>query len=570
MSGEIPKKYPTKDYLKCYWKFIRPYIKRQITSFIFTIFSTLLGLTSPLLMGLLIDHALTDRDMRMVYIILIISLSVLVFESCFMALQDYLMGYIRSRLSYDLRMALFKRVVQRDIFFFQKKNVGELMSRIISEVRDVLSLFSSTLLLIITQSITLFGTIGVMFYLNWRLAVIAVTAIPLVVISMRYFNPRLRKGNRQIMENYAQTSTVLQENLAGISTLKNFRKEGFGIWRFSKILHKLINAQMRMVFVRILNSQVLSYIYAIAPAALIAFGGKMVIDGAMTVGAFVSFYGYLGKLYQPVRTLSNINIELQQTLVAFYRYYDLLHSFAEESDGNERLLLPQVTDQIKLTGVTFSYDLEQKNLLEDFSISLKPGQMVGIVGRNGIGKSTLFGLLTGIFQPLSGSVSLDGQPVNQLKRGSLQSLYGVVPQDTYLFNMSLYDNILLGRRQLSLEKIDQLAKMLNISDFIRSLPQGFETIAEKNGENFSGGQKQKIGIIRALVHDPQIILLDEATSAIDVETEDTFFQWLAANKAEKIILFISHKPHLLQYADRVIRFTETDQIIVEEACELIS
>lgn len=570
MPDENSKKYPTKDYLKCYWKFIKPYVKRQITSFVFTIFSTLLGLTSPLLMGLLIDNALTNRNMRMVYIVLAISLTVLVLESCFMALQDYLMGYIRSRLSYDLRMALFKRIVKRDIFFFQKKNVGELMSRIISEVRDVLSLFSSTLLLVVTQSITLFGTMGIMFYLNWKLAVIAVIAIPLVVISMRYFNPRLRKGNKQIMENYAQTSTVLQENLAGISIFKSFRKEGFGVWRFSKILHKLISSQMRMVFVRIINSQILSYIYAIAPAALIAIGGKMVIEGSMTVGAFVSFYGYLGRLYQPVRSLSNVNVELQQTLVAFYRYYDLLHSFSEESDISEQSHLPEVTDRVKLTGITFRYDADQSNLLEDFSLSLQPGQMVGIVGRNGIGKSTLFGLLTGIFQPVEGKVTLDGKLISQIKKGSLQALYGVVPQDTYLFNMSLYENILLGRRNLSLEKIDQLAEMLNISDFIATLPKGYETIAEKNGENFSGGQKQKIGIMRALVHDPQIILLDEATSAIDVETEDTFFQWLAENKTDKIILYISHKPHLLKYADRVIRFTESNQVIVEEVCELIS
>ncbi len=567
---KVENKYPIKDYLSCYWGFIRPYLGKQIGAFVSIIISTLLGLTSPLLMGLLIDHALTNRDMRLVYIILAISLTVLVLESSFMALQDYLMGYIRSRLAYDLRIALFKRVVKRDIFFFQKKNVGELMSRIINEIRDVLSLFSSTMLMILTQFITLAGTMGIMFYLNWKLASIAILAIPLVVLVMRYFNPRLRKGNRKVMEDYAQSSTVLQENLQGIAIFKNFRKEWFGVLRFSKALHALINSQMKMVFVRIINSQLLSYIYAIAPAALIIFGGKMVIEGHMTIGAFVSFYGYLGRLYQPVRSLANINVELQQTVVAFQRFYDLLHSFDGEDDGESKFDLMKVEKQIEMKGITFKYDAEQELLLDEFSLSLQPGEMIGIVGRNGIGKSTLFGLLTGLYQPLKGSVEIDGLPVSMVKKGSLQGLYGIVPQDTYLFNMSILDNIALGRRNLSLEKIDQLADMLNLKDFIDTLPDKYETVAEKNGENFSGGQRQKVGIIRALVNDPQIVLLDEATSAIDVETEDAFFKWLAENKKDKIIIYISHKPHLLQYADRIVRFESLNNITIEESCEMIS
>lgn len=559
-----------KEYFQCYWRFIKPYVWREILAFFCVISTTLLGLTSPILMGLLIDHALTQKNNRLVYIILGVSLTVLVVQNMLSIVQERTFGYINNRLGYDLRMALFKKLVQREVLFFHKKNVGELMSRIVSEVRDVLNLFSSTLLRVSTEVISFVGTVGIMLYLNWQLTVISCLSIPLVMITMKYFNPRLRKGNRKVMESYAKTSSVLQENLQGIGIYKQFRKERYGALRFSQSLHNLIIAQMHMVYLHVLNTQALSYIYAIAPTALIVYGGKLVIDGVMTIGAFVAFYSYLGRLYGPVRSLSNLNVELQQTLVAFNRYYELLHSVSEGEDLGEHVTLDQIKEGIELKGVTFAYTEAQEKLLADFDLKLYPGEMIGIVGRNGIGKSTLFGLLSGQYFPEKGQVLLDGVSVRKVRKGSLQHLFGVVPQDSYLFNMTLLENITLGRRHLSLERIDELAEMLNIKDFIDSLPDKYETVAEKNGENFSGGQRQKIGIIRALIHDPQILFLDEATSAIDVQTEEAFFAWLAANKGDRIILYISHKPHLLKYADRIIRFEGYNEVTVSENSEMIS
>lgn len=557
-------KYSTREYLRCYWKFIRPYLGRQIIAFVSTIFSTLLGLTTPLLTGLLIDHALKQENMSLVYIFLGISLGCLLIQNLLLILQDHLFGYIRNRLSYDLRMALFKQIMNQDIFFFQQKNVGELMSRIIQEVRDVLALFSNTFIRILIQLISFLGTFGVMFYLNWKLTIFASLIIPLLILTMHYFNPRLKECNKEILENYAQSSTVLQQNLQGVGTLKNYHKEGFGSLRFAKSLHILIKSQMRMVYLRIFNTQALSYLYAIGPAVLVLFGSKLVINHQMTIGVFVAFYGYLNRFYLPVRSLAIINVELQQTLVAFYRYYDLLHSFGGKKEDLLKQQYTLVKEQIKLDNITFSFDKEKGCLIKDFSLELKPGTIIGITGRNGIGKSTLFGLISGLYEPFRGFVKIDGIPIRELKKSSLQKLFGIVPQETYLFNMSIMDNIALGSRNLSQQKIDQLAKMLNIYDFIESLPDGFATKAEKNGENFSGGQRQKIGIMRALVHDPQILLLDEATSAIDVETENNFFTWLAENKNNKIIFFISHKPHLLQYADIIVKFADNNNISIEE------
>ncbi|MCK4260688.1 MAG: ABC transporter ATP-binding protein [Halanaerobiales bacterium] len=564
------EKYSYKDYFKCYWGFIKPYLGRQVIGFFCVLLSTLLGLTSPLLMKYLLDFALVDKSMELVYIILAISLGVLVAQNTVSIFQEYIFGYIRNRLGYDLRMALFDKLSEKDILFFHKKNVGELMSRIFQEVRDVLSLFSTTLIRLVTEIVSFVATIAIMFSLNWQLALIVCFSIPLVVIGLKYFNPKFQKGNREIMENYAQASNVLQENLQGISILKYFRKERYGVLRFSKSLHTLINSQMKMVYFGILNGQFMSYVYAIAPTALIVFGGKLVIEGIMTIGSFTAFYSYLGRLYGPVRSLAHLNIELQRTLTAFNRYYELLHDFDESGDEGERVLLDKINNEIELKGITFAYNEEQDKLLDDFSLTLKPGQMIGIVGRNGIGKSTLFGLVTDQYKPMEGKVSIDSIPIGSLKRKSLQQLFGVVPQETYLFNLSIMDNIKLGRRDLSFKKIDELAEMLNIRDFIESLPEGYDTIAEKSGENFSGGQRQKIGIIRAMAADPQVILLDEATSAIDVETEEEFFEWLAKNKKDKIILFISHKPHLLRYADKIIRFEGVNEIAIEESCEMIS
>ncbi len=559
-----------KEYIRCYWEFIKPYFGRQVIGFFCVLFSTLLGLVSPMLMKYLMDYGLDKKNMQMVYIILAISVGVLVIQNIVMALQEYLFGYIRARLGYDLRIAVFKKLLQRDILFFHKKNVGELMSRILQEVRDVLSLFSNTLFRLLTEVVSFGGTVALMFFLNWKLAIIACLSIPLVVLNLKYFNPKFQKSNRQVMENYAATSGILQENLQGISVYKHFRREKYGVLRFSKSLHTLIKSQMKIVYLGIWNSQLLSYVYAIAPTALIILGGKMVIDDVMTFGSFTAFYAYLGRLYTPVRSLANLNVELQRTITAFHRYYELLNTFDDDEHENDKKPLDRVCDKIDMKDITFAYNEEQDRLLENFSLAFKPGQMIGIVGRNGIGKSTLFGLISGQYKPLEGEVLIDGVPVESVKKGSLQELLGVVPQEAYLFHMSLMDNIKLGRRNLSKEKIDELAEMLNINNFIDTLPDKYDTMAEKNGENFSGGQRQKIGIIRALAHDPQILFLDEATSAIDVETEEAFFEWLSQNKEDKIILFISHKPHLLQYADQIIRFEGVNDIAVEDCCEMIS
>lgn len=562
--------YSKKEYFQCYWKFVKPYIGKQLIAFVAAVATTLLGLTSPYLMGLLIDHALLKKNMHLVYVLLGISVAVLVVQNLTMIVQERLFGYISNRLSYDLRMALFSRLMHRDILFFQKKNVGELMSRIISEIRDVLSLFSTTLLRVSTELFSFIGTVVIMFFLNWQLTLISCLSIPLIVITMKYYNPKLQAANKKIMDNYAGTSNVLQENLQGIGVYKHFRKERYGILRFSQSLHQLIDSQMSVIRIRIINSQLMSYIYALAPTVLIVYGGKQVIDGVMTLGAFTAFYSYLGRLFMPVRSLANLNVELQQTLVAFYRFYDLLHTFGSNEDGQDKVLLERVEERVELKNVTFAYNESQEKLLHDFSLTLQPGQMVGIVGRNGIGKSTLFGLLSGQYKPEAGEVLFDGTPVTQIKVGSLQETFGVVPQDSYLFNMSLKENITLGRRYMDEGRIEELARMLNLQDFIDTLPDRWETVAEKNGENFSGGQRQKIGIIRALVHDPQILFLDEATSAIDVETEEAFFEWLAQNKGDKIILYISHKPHLLKYADRIIRFEGVNDVVVDDCCEMIS
>jgi ATP-binding cassette subfamily B protein/subfamily B ATP-binding cassette protein MsbA len=388
--------------------------------------------------------------------------------------------------------------------------------------------------------------------------------------TMKHFNPKMREGNQKVMNDYNHTSNVLQETLTGVGIFKHFRKERYASLRFSQALHELIKSQMYMVRIRIINSQILSYVYALAPTVLIVFGGSKVIQGTMTMGAFVAFYSYLGRMYGPVRSLANLNVELQQTLVAFYRFYDLLHTVSDEDDNAVKADLPAVTRKVEMKNVTFAYNETQEKIMEDFSLTMEPGQMIGIVGRNGIGKSTLFGLISGHYQPEKGEILLDGIPVRRINKSSLQKMFGVVPQDSYLFNVNLLDNITLGRRHLALERVDELAEMLNIKGFVENLPDGWNTMAEKNGENFSGGQRQKFGIIRALANDPQILFLDEATSAIDVETEEAFFEWLSRNKGDKIILYISHKPHLLKYADRIMRFEGYNEIAVEESCELIS
>lgn len=570
MGGQRMVKYSKKEYWQCFWSFFRPYLWKEIFAFISVICTTLLGLTSPLLMGLLIDHALVKKDMHLVWVILTASMSVLIAQNVFMIFQDKLFGYINNRLGYDLRMALFEKMVERDILFFHKKNVGELMSRILSEVRDVLSLFSTTILRVATEVFSFLGTVGVMMFLNWKLTLISCMSLPLVVVTLKYYNPKLQENNRRVMDSYVHASNVLQENLQGIGIFKHFRREGYGILRFSQSLHKLITFQMHGVNLRIWNTQILSYIYAVAPTVLIIFGGKMVIDGVMTMGAFVAFYSYLARLYAPVRSLANINVELQQTMVAFFRFYDLLHTFDLKEEVSEKIDLPRVKKQIELKNITFAYTDEQEKLLQNFNLTLRPGEVIGIVGRNGIGKSTLFGLISGQYKPEEGEVLFDGIPLKQVRKGSLRELFGVVPQDSYMFNVSLQENITLGRRNLSMEKIDKLAEVLNIKDFVETLPAGYQTMAEKNGENFSGGQKQKFGIIRSLVHEPQIILLDEATSAIDVQTEEAFFEWIAKNKGDNIVLYISHKPHLLQYADRVIRFEGLNEVIVEDSEDFVA
>ncbi|AIS51562.1 ABC transporter like protein [Thermoanaerobacter kivui] len=531
-----------KEEYKHIYSVLKPYLIKEVIGFFIIILSTIISLLNPYIIKLIIDVAIAKKDTYNLVKYTTVFTGVYALGVILNTIQSYIFTYIGEKVLYDLRLNLYKSVMDKEITFFNEKQTGEVMSRILNELPNVVNLFVGTFINIITQVATLVIAFIIMFTINKEITIISILVTPLIYIVLRYYNPIFRNINLGFMQINSKINNVLHENISNIKVIKYLNTYKFAQRRFSIVLHEYINKRFDNIYISSISNALLSFLFFIPSIVLLLYGGYQVILGKLTIGGLVALSSYINQLFQPIKSLSNINIELQKSKVALKRYFELIEKSENKKDDN--IKISKIKNGITLNNVTFSYQ-KDTSIIENLSLKLEVGKTMRILGPNGKGKTTLIDIICGLLTPQSGIIKYDSLDVKNINISSLKRLIGVVPQNVSLFNDTIKNNIKMGR-DIDDEKIIGLVKKLGFDDLINDKTLNLNSIVTNNGDNLSEGQKRKITILRALAQDPQVIILDEALTFLDNNSKNNFCKYLSKIKEDRIIVMISHEniPHI--------------------------
>ncbi len=498
--------------------------------------------------------------------IALLYLSLLVFSFFLEFLQTYFMQWTGQKVMFDLRKQIFRHMQQLHVGFFDKNPVGRLVTRITTDVDALNEMFTSGVVSIFEDVFVLGGILAIMLRMNWRLALITFAVLPVIVYATRMFRDRVRDSYRRIRVAVARINSYLQESVSGMLVLQLFNREKKAYRQFSDINATHMIAFKDAIMAYSVYYPVVELLSAVAIASIIWYGGGSVMAGLTTLGVLVAFMQYAQRFFRPIMDLSEKYNILQSAMAAAERVFKLLDSKAEivspaitrSPDGPGRLAFEGVwfcyRGASTETGseVTGPAEREPDWVLRDVSFSIEPGETVAIVGHTGAGKTTLISLLLRFYDVQRGAITIDGVNVKEMDLGDLRRRFGVVLQDPFLFSGTVEGNIRLGSHWITDAEVENAAEEVNLGDFIRSLPGGFKEEVRERGSTLSTGQKQLISFARALAHNPKILILDEATSSVDTETEFRVRDALNRMVEGRTSLVIAHRLSTVQRADKII------------------
>jgi subfamily B ATP-binding cassette protein MsbA len=474
--------------------------------------------------------------------------------------QTILMNFIGQRVVTDLRSDLYNHIQKQSLSFFGKNPTGILMSRITNDVNLIQGAVSEAVSSLFKDSFTLVGLIFVIFYRDWKLAIIAVFVFPLTIYPIAKFGEKMRKIATGTQVTMGSLTSMLQETISGTRIVKAFGMEAYEGRRFSKENEDLFRLFMKSVSIRAISSPFMEFLGGLGIAAIVFYGGYQVIQGTSTPGTFFSFLTALIMLYEPVKRLTNVNNTFQQGISAATRVFDIMDKTPGIRNREGAIELPRISRGIEIRDVTFSYGDEP--VLRNINLAVKAGEVVAFVGMSGGGKTTLVNLIPRFYDVTEGQILIDGHDIRDVTIESLRGQIGIVTQQTILFNDTVRNNIAYGDIQKSEEEILRAAKSANAYHFIQNLPKGFETVIGEQGARLSGGEKQRLSIARALLKDAPILILDEATSSLDTESEMEVQDALENLMKGRTTLVIAHRLSTISHADRIIVLVDGE--IVEE------
>ena len=464
--------------------------------------------------------------------------------------QTVLMNQIGQRIITDLRNSLYNHIQIQPLAFFTKNPTGTLMSRITNDVNLIQSAVSEAITSVLKDSVTLVGLLFVVFYRDWKLALISMLVFPLTAYPIAAFGRKIRKISASTQVTLGSLTSLLQETISGNRIVKAFGMEGHEYDRFKKENERLFRLTMKSISIRAISSPLMEILGAFGIAIIIFYGGYQVINETSTPGTFFSFMAALLLLYEPIKRLTGVNNTVQQGLAGAERVLSILDTVPEIRDKEGAIELPPIRDEILIESATFSY--EDEPVLKDVNLTIKAGEMVAFVGMSGGGKSTLVNLIPRFYDLDSGSIKIDGQDIRDVSLASLRRQIGIVTQQTILFNDTIKNNIAYGDIRKTDEDIVNAAKAANAHDFIMKLPNGYDTFIGEQGMKLSGGERQRISIARALLKNAPILILDEATSSLDTEAEKEVQEALDKLMKNRTTLVIAHRLSTIRNADRIM------------------
>ena len=507
-----------------------------------------------------LDSLLLKKGMEMLLILPIVIILLFLFKGIFEYGQAYLMNYVGLRIVADIREKLYNHLQILSLSFFTKTPTGILISRITNDVNLIQGSVSNAITGLLKDVFTVLGLIAVVFYRDWKLGIIALLIFPLSIIPIKEFGKRLRKFSRKSQQRMGSITTFLHETIAGNRIVKAFNMEEYEKRRFAEENNRFFKIVLKRVKIRAFSHPLMELLGGIAVAIIIWVGGYRVIRGELTPGAFFSFMTALFMLYAPIRDLNKVNLEVQEGLAAAIRVFELLDTAPEIEDEEGAIPLPPVSEVVKFQNVSFKYD--EEIVLKDIALYVKVGEVIALVGMSGAGKTSLVNLLPRFYDVNKGQILIDGHDIRKVTIKSLRDQMALVTQQTILFNDTARNNIAYGSLKCSDQEIIEAAKAANAHDFIQRLPQGYETIIGEQGVKLSGGERQRLSIARALLKNAPILILDEATSSLDSDSETEVQKALEELMRGRTVFVIAHRLSTIRNAHRIIVLS--DGQIVEE------
>lgn len=532
-------------------KYIKPYWKRGLAAGICTIIAAGGTAYLPFVIKDMVDQVLSEKNTTMLNWIVLSIIVVFVIRGIAYYGQSYLMNYVGQRVIIDIRKAVFEKLQRLSMSFYDKHKTGTIMSYVTNDVSALQSAMVDNVVEMITETVILVASIVMMIYLDWKLFLVTFATFPVVLFFIDNFGKRIRKSGSRIQEAAADITSVLQEVASSPRVIKSFVREGYEVDRFDKENMNNFRANMKYAQLSSTLTPTIEFVAAVGVSIILWYGGNSVINGSITAGSLVAFLTYAVNISNPIKRLSRVIGNIQKALAAAQRVFDVLDLPEDIKNAPDAKALPKVKGDVRFNDVSFAYN-ENEEVLSHVSFEVKPGEMVAFVGPSGAGKSTVASLLPRFYDAINGSITIDGQDIRKVTLDSLREQVGIVPQETVLFNGSVYDNILYGRLDATREEVEAAAKAANAHDFIMQLPDGYETMLGDRGMNISGGQRQRISIARAILKNPQILILDEATSALDTESERVVQEALDRLMVGRTSFVIAHRLSTIKNADKIM------------------
>jgi len=531
---------------------LRPYRGRVILMFVALVIATAASLAPPYLAGRAIDDGIRAGDTSALTWILIAFLVAATMNWAATYVQTYLVSWIGQRALQDLRSRIFSHLQSLSIGFYSRNRAGVLISRLTNDVQALDQLVSDGIVTLFSSSLTLVGTAGILLFLDAKLALVTFAVFPVLLAGSVWFRIASAGAYRLTREKIALVTAYLQETLSGVRIVRAFGQEPHHIRQFAELNDEHREANMRTVNLNAAYFPSVELLSAVATAVILLYGGNQAVDGAVTIGVLATFVFYLQSFFDPIQQLSQLYTTYQAGMAALDKIFDLLDERPDLSDSPDAIDLPPVKGEIEFENVDFGYADDGTLALHDVSLHVPPGQTVALVGATGAGKSTVAKLVARFYDPARGRILIDGHDLRDVTEHSLRSQLGVVPQEGYLFSGSVRDNIGFGRLGATDEEIEAAANAVGAHEFIEQLPEGFETPVGERGGHLSAGQRQLVAFARAAAADPRVLILDEATSNVDVHTEARIERGLRRLLAGRTAIVIAHRLSTIRDAGRIV------------------
>jgi len=532
-------------------QFIRPYKIQMALALLFLVIFAFCELLGPYLIKIAIDSKIATGDMHGLLIITLIFLLVLIIQFIVNYMYQYLTQWLGQHIMYDIRNQIFTHVLKLPLSFFNKNPVGRLVTRLTNDVEALNEMLSSGLVAIFGDLVVLIGIVIVMLNLNWQLALITFAIMPFIFYASWLFRVKVRDSFRKVRLRIARINSFLQENISGMSIVQLFLREKKNYKHFDELNKSHLDAHLETIRYFAIFFPAIELLSSVALALILWYGGFRIYNQTLTIGVVVAFIQYAQRFFQPIRDLSDKYNIMQAAMASSERIFILLDSPEQQNTLKEPTVPGAVSGKIEFKNVTFSYNGDEQ-VLKNISFIVHPGEKVAIVGATGSGKTTLTNLITRMYELQQGQIMIDDVDIAAIPVNNLRKMVGMVQQDNFIFADSIHDNITLGNDDITPDKVAAAARNVNAHHFINKLPDRFDYTLFQRGGNISVGQKQLVAFARALAYDPHILIMDEATSSVDTETE----LWIrdATNKlmTGRTAIIIAHRLSTIQNVDKII------------------